>query len=132
MTPDDYARAGLTKLSDEERRALDDWLARYESGELETARTQAVVEAVEEARSRIWQMQAAERIEAKILGEFTGWSGQTVFRLDNGQVWRQRLPGRYRYDGPPNPVVEVSLNKMGFFVLAIKGSSRRTGVERIK
>lgn len=34
------------------------------------------------------------RIESQIDGEFTGWRGDTVFRLTNGQVWRQR---RYAY-----------------------------------
>jgi hypothetical protein len=27
--------------------------------------------------------------ESKIDGEFSGWSGNTLFALDNGQVWQQ-------------------------------------------
>jgi len=33
--------------------------------------------------------QASEVIDSQIDGEFTGWSGETVFRLMNGQIWQQ-------------------------------------------
>jgi hypothetical protein len=28
-------------------------------------------------------------IESVIEGEFEGWSGETIFKLDNGQIWQQ-------------------------------------------
>ena len=28
--------------------------------------------------------------QAKIVGDFSGWSGKTTFILDNGEVWQQR------------------------------------------
>ena len=40
----------------------------------------------------------SEPFEATIQGRFSGWSGKTVFPLDNGQVWRQRHGGRYRHN----------------------------------
>jgi hypothetical protein len=30
-----------------------------------------------------------KRIETNIVGKFTGWSGDTIFKLANGQVWQQ-------------------------------------------
>lgn len=131
MSAEDYARSGLAKLSKSERAALDDWFRRFQAGELEEARTEAVVAAVEGARSEIRAVQAAERIEARIVGVFTGWSGKTVFRLDNGQVWRQRLPGKYQHRADPNPSVVISRNALGFYVLTVTESDRRTGVERV-
>lgn len=132
MSAEEYSRSGLAKLSNSERAALDAWFRSYQTGELETARTKAVVAAVEDARSEIRTAQAAERIDARIAGTFIGWSGKTVFRLDNGQVWRQRLPGKYRHLGDPNPAVVISRNALGFYVLAVPETGRRTGVERVR
>lgn len=33
-------------------------------------------------------------IESQIVGEFTGWDGESEYELTNGQVWKQE---RYRY-----------------------------------
>lgn len=131
MSPEEYSRSGLAKLSDEERAALDAWFARFQAGELQAARTEAVVAAVEEAREEVREARAAERIEARIVGPFAGWSGSTVFRLDNGQVWRQRLPGRYKHEGGDSPDVVISRNALGFYVLTVTASGRRTGVEKL-
>ena len=30
-----------------------------------------------------------KKITSRIVGDFNGWKGNTVFRLSNGQVWRQ-------------------------------------------
>jgi hypothetical protein len=30
-----------------------------------------------------------EELVARYVGEFTGWTGGTLFKLDNGQVWKQ-------------------------------------------
>jgi hypothetical protein len=32
-------------------------------------------------------------IESQIEGDFTGWDGETSYRLVNGQTWKQRTPG---------------------------------------
>ncbi len=48
-----------------------------------------------------------EGIRTRIVGEFRGWDGDTVFRLENGQVWRQRLPGQWSYRAS-DPEVELS------------------------
>src|SRR6202044_232769 len=31
----------------------------------------------------------APAIESSISGEFHGWDGETIFKLDNGQIWQQ-------------------------------------------
>jgi hypothetical protein len=47
-----------------------------------------------------------ERITAIVLGRFDGWNGNTLFKLDNGQVWRQARPGTYYFKARENvPVV---------------------------
>ena len=49
-------------------------------------------------------------IRSRIDGEFTGFSGDAVFRLVNGQVWQQaRYRDRYRYKYRP----EVEIRREG-------------------
>ncbi len=41
------------------------------------------------------QLQEPSRIESRIAGTFTGWTGNTVFKLENGQIWKQAATGYY-------------------------------------
>lgn len=120
MTADDFARAGLSKLTATELAALEQWFARFIEGR--QARPPPSAGGVVET----------DRIEAKLASGFSGWSGDTEFALDNGQVWRQRIPGKFRYDGPAHPTVVISKNLLGFYVLKLQGAGRGIGVERIR
>lgn len=52
---------------------------------------------------------SAARIETCIAGAFTGWSGETVFELCNGDVWVQtEYAYVYQYAYRPNVVIELS------------------------
>lgn len=119
MSTEEFARAGLDKLSADEIRALDAWLVRYTAGDAELVRQTS--EEVRQAKEEV-------RIVARILPPFTGWTGDTVFRLDNGQVWRQRLKGRYKFDGDDTTVV-IRRNALGFYVMTLQSSGRGVGVE---
>ncbi len=44
--------------------------------------------------------------ESRIEGEFEGWSGDGVYKLDNGQVWQQ-AHYKYRYKYMYRPVARV-------------------------
>ena len=88
MSAEQFKAAGLHKLTPAEREALDRWLVSYTAEEApEMLRSNPEVRAAEEAI----------RIEARINQPFNGWTGDTIFYLDNGQVWRQRLKGRFWY-----------------------------------
>ncbi|MGA0735548.1 MAG: hypothetical protein ACO3PC_08730 [Steroidobacteraceae bacterium] len=131
MTPAEYARAGLDKLSPEERRILDEWIARYTGREVE----QTVADKVAEVRRLEVAAQpkklTADRIVATITPPFEGWSGKTTFTLDNGQVWKQRLEGRYRYSGTDTRVT-IAKNFFGFYVMTLEATGRSIGVERVR
>jgi hypothetical protein len=71
------------------------------------------------------------RLEARIVPPFSGWSGQTLFRLDNGQVWRQRIKGRYMFSGDDTRVV-ITRNLLGFYNMTLVGSGRSVGVEPVR
>jgi len=126
MTDEEYAAAGLEKLDDAEIDALNRWLLRF-----------SVREAPEVRRSKDETVQAEvakaeeEGIRTRIVGEFRGWSGDTVFRLENGQVWRQRLPGRWFYRAD-SPEVVLKKNAVGYWVLRIVAADRGVGVTRLE
>jgi len=122
MSEADYRAAGLDKLTPAERDALNQWLISY------------TVEDAENLRHTSAEVQQAEdsiRIEAQIKGHFTGWRGDTVFALDNGQIWRQRLDGRFAYNGDDRRVV-IEKNFFGFYKLTHVATGSAIGVTRIK
>lgn len=71
------------------------------------------------------------KLHATVKEPFKGWSGKTVFYLDNGQVWRQRVSGRYTYMGEDNRVV-ISKNRLGFYEMRLVDADRSVGVKRVK
>ena len=70
-------------------------------------------------------------LHASVLPPFRGWKGKTVFKLDNGQVWKQRSSGRHTYTGDDTRVV-ISQNSMGFYEMRLLAADRSVGVKRIK
>ena len=128
MSAEEFEAAGLGKLSDSEREALDAWLLRYTADEAETLRkTRATVKE---------KAEEAARIETRVRAPFEGWNGETVFRLENGQVWRQRIDGRffYRDDAYPGDARDVVIDKnfLGFWRLTHVASGRSVGVTRVR
>ncbi len=123
MTSEEYEAAGLDKLSTSEREALNQWLIRYtaEDSQVLLNTDEEVIQAVEE-----------QEILARMDDGFKGWSGETVFRLDNGQVWQQRRRGNYKYNGPANPEVRITKNFMGFFRLELVESGKSVQVKRLQ
>ncbi len=77
------------------------------------------------------EQEAAYQLHASILEPFRGWSGKTVFYLDNGQVWKQRSSGRHTYTGDDNRVV-ISQNRLGFYDMHLIAVDRSIGVKRVK
>lgn len=122
MTEQEFEGTGLDKLSSKELDALNQWLIRYTAGDAQVL--QATSETVREAEKNY-------EVESRLVGEFTGWTGKTVFRLENGQIWKQRLSGRYPYRGPANPKVIISRNWLGFFKMTLVDVDRSIGVSQV-
>jgi len=70
-------------------------------------------------------------VRHRLVGPFKGWTGDTVFTLDNGEMWKQRLPGRYAAS-LENPEVEIYRNLFGFYELRIVKTGQKVGVTRLK
>lgn len=128
LSSDDFQRAGLNKLSPDELAVLNQLLGRAE----------VPAEVVEENFGRE-QIKAERRaaapdegaaISSFIKGEFSGWSGKTIFVLDNGQVWQQRVGGRYRYRAD-SPAVTINRERFGYYLL-VNATGRKVGVKRVR
>jgi len=122
MSEAEFEATGLEKLSPDELEALDAWLLRYTAGD-----ATLLLDTNEEVR----EAKEDHEVVSRIAGDFSGWSGTTVFRLANGQVWKQRLQGRYRYEGPPNPEVKIDRNWLGFYRLTVVETGRSVGVSPV-
>ncbi len=121
MTAEEYKAAGLDKLTPDELARLNQWMLRFIAYDAEqVVKSDAAVQKLQNTPVR-----------RRIAGKFTGWTGKTTFILDNGEVWRQRLPGRYAVV-LDNPEVEIARNLLGFHELKIVKTGKRIGVSRVK
>ena len=134
MSAEEFAGAGLNKLSVEELKALDQWLLRYTKDDVPE-----LVKEVPELKESI-ELKAAvapepkpepKVIQSRIKGGFKGWAGKTIFELENGQIWKQRQSGKYR-SKLDSPEVRISKNFMGFYVMEIVKTGRQIGVKRVR
>ncbi|HEV7504582.1 MAG TPA: hypothetical protein VGS07_06710 [Thermoanaerobaculia bacterium] len=67
-------------------------------------------------------------IESRIDGEFKGWEGETVFKLQNGQVWQQASYG-YRFNYASSPKVSI-YQSGGVFRMKVEGIDEDIAVRR--
>ncbi|MCD8483004.1 MAG: hypothetical protein LR015_10300 [Verrucomicrobia bacterium] len=138
MGPEVYHASGMHRLSPEERAALATWMGAMVEIERERAKDEALPSGepsfgLEHVTERIGSLfrNSPDRIESRIIGEFRGWNGNTVFRLENGQVWRQSAPGTFFYR-TENPVVYIRRAMLGSYLLQIEGKNSSVRVRRIE
>jgi hypothetical protein len=74
---------------------------------------------------------ALTQIRSRYDGEFTGWSGNTLFRLENGQVWKQAQAGRVS-ERATHPQVTIERTALGRYRMNVEGLSESVRVERVK
>jgi hypothetical protein len=73
---------------------------------------------------------AASVVETQVDGEFSGWEGETIIKLMNGQIWQQ-TEYRYEYHYAYMPKVLVYPSSGGF-KMKVDGVSQPVGVERLR
>ena len=81
-------------------------------------------------RSQSRQAPSAEVIESQIDGEFSGWEGETIFKLTNGQIWQQAAYA-YTYTYKYRPKVLI-FRMSGMYEMQVEGMDSRIRVDRIK
>lgn len=158
MTKEERSQSGVDSLTAEQRKFLNNWLQQRYGPDTTNMREAAgssadttvqlssqstkekVIEA--EVERRVAQELATRKQPAKaatsdgpfdatLAGDFTGWRGKTVFRLDNGQVWRQRSSSQYRHRGNDQRV-KFDKNWMGGWEMTVVSSGKSVLVSKVK
>jgi len=75
------------------------------------------------------ERQKVKPLRTRIVGPFRGWTGSTLFQLENGQIWKQRQNERYYYKAE-SPEVEVYKNRFGFWEIRILATGKSVKVPR--
>ncbi len=69
-------------------------------------------------------------IRTRISGSFEGADGDSVYKLENGQVWQQdRYFYKYKYKYRPRVTIEASGSRG---VMQVEGFDREIYVQRLK
>jgi hypothetical protein len=125
MSPQEYDAAGLQKLTAEERARLDEFIRRFVSSSNQVAAQKAVDRAVKERKAT-----PPEIIQSRIVGPFTGFTGSTVFTLENGQRWRQSQPDSRYFPKVESPPVIIVKDQIGYRMYIAGGGDTR--VSRVR
>lgn len=124
MDAETQRKTGVEKLSESERLALTQWL----NGDRE--------EIIKKEKKKNMGLRKEEsdraNIESSIVGDFNGWSGQNVFQLANGQIWKQVEMKTFYIPSRKNPNITIKPKSMGSWMLYVEGFGTGTKVKRIK
>lgn len=123
MSAEQFAAAGLSKLSPAELRALSEWVRTHSLHVAQLARTAAInPEPAPSSNPGV--------IETRMAGDFTGWDGGTVFQFTNGQLWRQVSFGTL-YQFQRSPKVTLVATGSGWR-LQVEGVPQSIYVRRVR
>jgi len=125
MKPSDYEAAGLQKLDPAERAKLDEFIRNYVAVSNERVATTAVDKAVKANK-----VSAPEVIQSKIVGPFTGYTGRTIFTLENGQRWSQSQRDSAYYPKIDSPMVIIVKSGFGYRMYIAGGGVVRVSLVR--
>jgi hypothetical protein len=159
MSAEERLKSGVDTLTAEQRQFLSDWLRENyarnpakvvsspatvpDTSPQRAASSEATADTIEaeidrRVAARLADNRASEKkpasdssFEARLTGNFTGWSGKTVFRLDDGQVWRQRSAANYRHRGT-DVRVKFKKNWMGGWEMTVVSSGKTVLVSKVK
>ncbi|MGB2261719.1 MAG: hypothetical protein ACPH2M_04090 [Luminiphilus sp.] len=159
MSAEERLKSGVDTLTAEQRQFLSDWLRENyarnpakvvsspatvpDTSPQQPASNEATADTIEDeidrrVAARLADNRASEKkpasdssFEARLTGNFTGWSGKTVFRLDDGQVWRQRSAANYRHRST-DMRVKFKKNWMGGWEMTVVSSGKTVLVSKVK
>jgi hypothetical protein len=162
LPPEKFRAAGLEKLTPAELAQLEALFEEHKRGELQTVQAEAatkVAAAEEKVRQAEAKQSAAgsdksggpgwlkalitlertnakpekaEAFETRLKGRFKGWSGKTVFTLEDGQRWQQANPGEYTpVREEDSPRVKIYPGSLGSYWLEVEGHRQRVRVKPV-
>jgi len=142
LTPEEWARARLDRLSPDEIGVIDAALIRHLAGKQAAheaqigAMRQTVDEMSEERKRSLLQRfglpvfgEADWREMPPLKAKVVEWAGGNRFKLDNGQVWEGAVPIPYEL---PGKEIEIQARPMGQFALIVEGANTTIRVMRLR
>ena len=123
----------VTRIAADDRRELSEQPAKLETTPeaIEAEVDRRVAAKLADTRESENTKQSESAFEARLTGDFTGWSGKTIFKLDNGQVWRQRSSANYRHRGSDRRV-KFKKNWMGGWEMTVVSSGKTVLVRKVQ
>lgn len=88
------------------------------------------VELVSSRSSNSSTGESSDVIESRIDGDFNGWEGETIYKLQNGQVWQQSSY-HYAYHYSYSPKVTIYKSN-GFFYMQVEDMDDPVQVKRLE
>jgi hypothetical protein len=125
MSQAELRAAGLDHLSPEQLKYLNEWLRTHGAGPAQAMTQNGQPVFYPDQSSR-------DTVESHIDGLFTGWRGHTVFKLDNGQEWKQAESGAYDAGKFEDPVVRIKPMLLGSWLMYVEGCGCSVRVNRVK
>ena len=125
MSQADLRASGLDRLSPEELKYLNEWLRTHGAGSTQVVTPSGQPVFYPDASAR-------DVVESHIEGLFTGWRGKSVFKLDNGQEWRQAESGAYDAGKFESPAVHIKPMLLGSWLMYVEGCGCSVRVQRVK
>lgn len=130
MSRADFHAAGLDKLTPDELAHLDTWLRQHPA--VTTAQSGQAAPAPEPAGTPLRKPHRTA-VTRRVDGVLHGWSGKTVFHLENGQIWRQRGTDSWSAGKSlDHPKATIKPAAFGSWLLKIDGYNATTRVERVR
>jgi hypothetical protein len=125
MSQTDFRAAGLDHLTPEQLKYLNTWLQTHGAGNAQVVTPNGQPVFYPDSGAR-------DTIESHIAGTFTGWRGKTIFKLDNGQEWKQAESGMYDAGKFEDPVVRIKPMLLGSWLMYVEGCGCSVRVQRVK
>jgi hypothetical protein len=141
MTPEEFARAGLSGLTPDQLGLIDAAVIRHYTRTIATIATQQatqIVQAQKAEQKRGWlerfgmpdlSFSQDWKDVPSLKARCTGWIGGNSFQLDNGQIWEGLEPIPMEL---PNREIEIQARPGGQFALGVDGQNTTIRVHRIK
>lgn len=146
MTPAEIQAAGLAKLTPGELARLEEFARRFKAGEDAPARS--TPEAAAKKSGKLmpeWvgalltlekagaKPEKSDALESRLAGNFSGWTGRSTFRLENGQLWAQSNGDSYEYAPTlKRPKVKIYPASFGSYWLEVEGVHGRCRIRPVR
>lgn len=140
MTGREFTETGLHKLAPEELAALNHWIRQHSLAGNEVA-SQVTSPRDGNGNARLpdrpgelppIDRMAREAFSSKVVGKFSGWTGNTEFELENGMVWVQTDGTSFFIPESEDVTVVIRPGVLGTWRLNVDGYNSFTRVRRIR